>query len=75
VGGLPEAVSPLCHELVVPSVSAAPLAESLRDAVLGTFLVPSAMACATYARTRFQWPSIVGRIRAVYDEACGKRAV
>jgi glycosyltransferase involved in cell wall biosynthesis len=75
VGGLPEVVSPLCPDLVVPSVSAGPLADSLANAVLGRLTIPSKAACMAYAQARFRWSLIAGRVRAVYDEACGRGAV
>jgi len=71
VGGLPEVVRPLCPELVIKAVSPEGLAESLRDALLGRMPIPSGAACVGYAQSTFQWASIAGHIRNVYDEVCG----
>jgi glycosyltransferase involved in cell wall biosynthesis len=69
VGGLPEVVSDLAPELVLPGTSPPALAEGLLAALSGRLPLPSAKACQDYVRARFDWPVIAARVRDVYLEA------
>jgi glycosyltransferase involved in cell wall biosynthesis len=69
VGGLPEVVSELAPELVLPDTSPPALAEGLLAALNGRLPLPSAEACQDYVRARFDWPVIAARVRDVYLEA------
>jgi glycosyltransferase involved in cell wall biosynthesis len=69
VGGLPEVVSDLAPELVLPGTSPPALAEGLLAALSGRLPLPSAKACQDYVRGRFDWPVIAARVRDVYLEA------
>jgi glycogen synthase len=69
VGGLPEVVSDLAPELVLPGTSPPVLAEGLLAALNGRLPLPSAEACKDYVRARFDWPVIAARVRDVYLEA------
>jgi glycosyltransferase involved in cell wall biosynthesis len=69
VGGLPEVVSDLAPELVLPGTGPPALAEGLLAALSGRLPLPSAKACQDYVRGRFDWPVIAARVRDVYLEA------
>jgi glycosyltransferase involved in cell wall biosynthesis len=71
VGGLVDVVSPLAPQLVSRSPSAADIADTLADALLGRIPLPGAAGCASYAREGFDWPVVVARVRRVYEEARG----
>jgi len=71
VGGLPEVVSDLCPELVLPGTGVSPLAEGLVASLTGDLVMPSANACQAYARARYAWPVIADHVRDVYAEALG----
>jgi len=69
VGGLPEVVSDLSTDLVLPGSGVEDLAEGLKAAVMGELILPDNEACQNYARARYDWPVIAGRMREVYAEA------
>jgi glycogen synthase len=69
VGGLPEVVSDLSPELVLPGTGTGPLAEGLISVLTGGLTMPEAEACQSYARTHYAWPVIADRVRKVYVEA------
>jgi glycosyltransferase involved in cell wall biosynthesis len=69
VGGLPEAVSGLSSDLVLPATGSAALAEGLIGALSGSLNVPDADACRAYARANFDNAVIARRVAAVYREA------
>jgi len=69
VGGLPEVVSDLSSELVLPGTGAGPIAEALGAALSGAMTLPDAAACRDYARTRYDWTVVAAQIREVYSEA------
>ena len=71
VGGVPEILRPLDPALICESAAVSHLAERLLAAVVGGMRLPSAEACAAYARREFAWPAVVRRVRAVYEEAMG----
>ncbi|RKP45317.1 glycosyltransferase family 4 protein [Pararobbsia silviterrae] len=69
VGGLPEAVSGLSQDLVLPNFGANALAAGIVDALRGHLRLPSADACHAYARTGFDVPVKAARTAKVYQEA------
>ena len=70
VGGLPEVVAPLSAGLVTEAATAG--AERLGECLGGA--VPTAAACAAYARVRFAWPAVARQVAAVYREAVAGRS-
>jgi len=71
VGGLPEAVSALSSDLVLPSSGYQAIASGLSDALLGRVALPDGDQCRSYARARFDMGVVAGRVAAVYREALG----
>lgn len=71
VGGLPEVVSDLSADLVLPGSTVRDLAEGLRAALQGELNLPDTAACQNYAQARYDWPVVATRIRDVYAEAVG----
>ncbi|HTJ95776.1 MAG TPA: glycosyltransferase family 4 protein [Pararobbsia sp.] len=69
VGGLPEAVSGLSPDLVLPNFGANALAAGIVDALRGHLRLPSADACHAYARAGFDVPVKAARTARVYFEA------
>ncbi|CAM2138332.1 Glycosyltransferase family 1 protein [Pararobbsia alpina] len=69
VGGLPEAVSGLSPDLVLPNFGANALAAGIVDALRGHLRLPSPDACHAYARTGFDVPVKAARTARVYLEA------
>jgi glycosyltransferase involved in cell wall biosynthesis len=68
IGGLPEVVSRLSPQLVLPGTGPAVLADSLLGALMGRLPLPSAEECQSYVRDRFDWAVIAAQVRAVYVE-------
>ncbi|CAG4888387.1 glycosyltransferase family 4 protein [Paraburkholderia gardini] len=69
VGGLPEAVTPLSPDLVLPSGGFHAIGSGLSDALLGRRVLPDAEACRAYARARFDHPVVAAQVARVYREA------
>jgi len=69
VGGLPEAVTALSPELVLPGTGAQALADGIGAALRGQLRLPDADACRDYARTHFDLPVIATQVAHVYREA------
>jgi glycosyltransferase involved in cell wall biosynthesis len=69
VGGLPDVVSGLGSQWVLPGTSAAELADAMAAFLKGRLAACSPQACANYARNNFSWPIISRRVRGVYEEA------
>jgi glycosyltransferase involved in cell wall biosynthesis len=69
VGGLPEVVSDLCADMVLPGYSTGDLAAGVSSALMGEFKLPDAEACQSYTRSRYDWTVIAARTREVYAEA------
>jgi glycogen synthase len=69
VGGLPEVVSGLRPDLVLPGSGARPLAEGIGAALSGELTLPNPEACQDFARARYDWSVIAARTREVYAEA------
>ena len=67
-GGLPEVVSGLSPDLVMPSDAAGDIASALGDALLGNVGMPDSEACRSYAREHFTWDQVASRTRSVYEE-------
>jgi glycosyltransferase involved in cell wall biosynthesis len=71
VGGMPEAVAPLGHELIARSAAPADIADRL-EAVLGHSLsLPDHATCRSYAVEHYDWPIVVERIRTVFAASSG----
>jgi glycosyltransferase involved in cell wall biosynthesis len=68
-GGLPEVVSALSPDLVLDGAAPADLASGLRRALDAPERLPSADACQTYVRSRFDWPIVAAATRRVYEAA------
>lgn len=66
VGGLPETVAPLDPSLVLPEASPGCIASGISDALRHPDALPSAHACARYARENFDWPVVAAKVLAVY---------
>jgi glycogen synthase len=69
IGGLPEAVSPLCRALVTRDTSADSLADTLDAVLSNTLTLPSVDQCQAYAELRFSWQTVLPRIIDVYEQA------
>jgi len=68
IGGLPEVVSGLSRELIFEDSSSAAMARGVHAALTGALALPSADACAAYARQHFSWPIIARQVKSVYGE-------
>jgi len=66
-GGLPEVVSDLDGDLVLPGDSPDVLAHGLVRSLTGSQPLPSAAACQRHARGRFDWPVVAAQTRRVYE--------
>jgi len=69
VGGLPEVVTGLTPDLVLPSASEGALATGLIAALTGGLRLPSEAACSQFARAHYGWPVIADQIRQAYQDA------
>jgi glycosyltransferase involved in cell wall biosynthesis len=67
VGGLPETVEGLAPQLVLAEPSAPAIAAGLAAALTDAMPLPSAEACAEYARRRNDWPVVVAQMKRVYE--------
>jgi glycogen synthase len=67
VGGLPETVRELDATLVLADTRPATIASAVSDSLTGSHPLPSADACADYARENFDWTVIAARTLAVYE--------
>jgi glycosyltransferase involved in cell wall biosynthesis len=68
VGGLPEIVSPLSEDLLLPDAQPATIADRIRSILNGTTSLPEDEACRRYARDHYNWPEIARQTRGVYTE-------
>lgn len=68
VGGMPEAVEPLCRELVTRSASPQDLALAMLAFVDGALPVPARERCREYAQEQFDWRTIAGSVRDIFLE-------
>ncbi|MGC2968994.1 glycosyltransferase family 4 protein [Paraburkholderia aspalathi] len=69
VGGLPEAVESLSHDLVLSSSGFQALGGGISEALLGTRVLPDAKACRDYARAHFDHPVVAAQVARIYREA------
>jgi glycosyltransferase involved in cell wall biosynthesis len=67
IAGLPEVITDLDAGLVLPGAGFADLARGISDALTGSLPLPTSAQCITYAQ-RFDWPTIAGKVAAVYRE-------
>jgi glycosyltransferase involved in cell wall biosynthesis len=68
VGGLPEIVSGLSENLLLPDGQPATIADRIRSILDGTVSTPNTTACQRYARTHYDWSTIARQVRDVYAE-------
>jgi glycosyltransferase involved in cell wall biosynthesis len=68
VGGLPEIVTALCPNMVLPGVDAGALAEGIQAALLGQIKLPDDATCRAYAVENFAWGLIASRVAEVYRD-------
>ncbi|MEZ4695129.1 MAG: glycosyltransferase family 4 protein [Rhodothermales bacterium] len=68
VGGLPEVVKDLSHDLVLPGSDLRSLQAGLSEALSGHRTLPDASACKTFVRKNYDWPVIAAKTRTVYEE-------
>lgn len=69
IGGLPEVVEGLDGDLVLAGTDARAIGTGMAEALTGIRRLPSAEACRSLVRTRFDWPVIAARTAAVYRGA------
>jgi glycosyltransferase involved in cell wall biosynthesis len=65
IGGMPEAISPLCPELIATSTETSALTHHLIDLLTEQIHLPSRSACRTYAYERFNWQTNAQQVRKV----------
>lgn len=66
VGGLPEVVSELSPDLVLPSPSVEDIAATIIRALQGSLQLPDDAACRSYARSKFDWQIVASQVAEVY---------
>jgi glycosyltransferase involved in cell wall biosynthesis len=71
VGGLPDVVSGLSQDLVLPSIETAELAHGLSQILSGAVKLPSASRCLEYVSRNFTVALMARNTAAVYREALG----
>jgi glycosyltransferase involved in cell wall biosynthesis len=67
VGGLPAAIEGLSRDLILAGTEPTAIAHGILDALSGVTPLPDEATCREFARRHYDWPVIVGRIRAVYE--------
>ena len=68
VGGLPEIVSGLSHDLLLPNGQPATIADRIASGLTEPTLLPDPTACQRYVQARYDWPVVAQQVRAVYEE-------
>ncbi len=71
VGGIPEILEPFSPQLLSDQATPEHLAEILAAGLSGARSLPTAAACAAYARSHFSWGSVAAQVREVYAESLG----
>ena len=66
VGGLPELVSGLGSQLVLPDRGTEAIAEWLNRFLSGEISLPSSRECRRQVETRFNWSTVTQQIRSLY---------
>lgn len=69
VGGLPEIVRDLSARLILDGAAPEQLSAGLGAALSGARELPAPEICRSYVESRFSWPIIADKVRAVYEEA------
>lgn len=69
VGGLPEVVTGLCADLVLPSTGAAAIVDGIDGFLSGALKLPDSAACNAYARANFDLPVMARRTVETYRKA------
>jgi glycogen(starch) synthase len=67
VDGLREIMSPFAPQLITDSATSAAIGDKLSAVLRSRVDIPSAEACADYARSRFDWPVIARQVKQVYE--------
>ena len=68
VGGLPEVVRDLSPALVLAESDVGSVAQGIIEALEGRRTLPSALACATFARERYDWSIVTRRTAELYRQ-------
>jgi glycosyltransferase involved in cell wall biosynthesis len=68
VGGLPETVTGLSDDLVLPDASTDALRSGLAAGLGKQLNLPTPDECRRHTRSRFDWPVIAREVRTVYEE-------
>jgi glycogen(starch) synthase len=69
VGGLPEVVSGLSKDLILPGTDAQAIVDSIHAVLNGSFLLPNSQACRDHAQSSFDWSIAAASIRHIYQRA------
>jgi glycosyltransferase involved in cell wall biosynthesis len=73
VGGMPEVLRPLSHDLVLPGSSVADLARGMCEVLDGRRRLPGAEECRAYVAGRYSWTNVADRVMDVYEGALRAR--
>jgi glycosyltransferase involved in cell wall biosynthesis len=68
VGGLPDVVSGLATDLILPEATVEAIAEGLVAALLGTMALPDEATCRRFARERYDWSVIAAAVGKIYRD-------
>lgn len=71
VGGLPETIEDFAPQCVIREPGPAALGNAIAAALLGRIPLPGAEACVGFARERYDWPLVAGRVGDEYRRAAG----
>jgi glycosyltransferase involved in cell wall biosynthesis len=69
VGGIPEILRPLSHDLVLVGSTAEDLSDGIHEALNGDRQLPDLATCQDYVRQNYSWQGVAQQIRAVYQMA------
>jgi len=68
VGGLPEILSDLSDDLLLPDSQPATIADRIASVLTGSTSLPDSTACQRYVQGRYDWPTVAQQVRDVYAE-------
>lgn len=71
IGGMPEAVAPLCVDLITHSASPEDIAERMDAVLSGRLQLPNHTLCRAYAIEHFDWNVVWKSIRSVFSSPQG----
>jgi len=69
VGGIPEILSPLSANLLLPGTQTAHLVSGLLEVLSGSRQLPSSEACTRYAKNNYSWPIVAEKMKQVYQQS------